>query len=178
MSATISCLAVTSEQAERIVRELHAEGINQERISVLLPDPRLDLKLNIETTGPMDHGPVVGAGTGIAMGSILGWITGLAMFSIPGVGPFLAAGPILAIMGSATVGAIAGGLVGMGMPAIQAAHYEKKLREGRFMIWVDVHDASEIARVTATFSRHQAEDITRSVAAIAMVEETNIPAGK
>lgn len=170
MSATISCLATTPEQAERIVRDLKTEGIAQERISVLLPDPRQDKKFNFENTVPMDHGPVVGAGTGAAMGSILGWLAGLSLLAIPGVGPFLAAGPILAALGTTAAGAIAGGLVGMGMPAVQAAHYESRLREGRFMVWVEVADVAELERVAAIFSRHQAEEVTRSAAAIALAE--------
>jgi len=175
MTATISCLATTPEQAERIVRDLSTEGIAQEHVSVLLPDPRQSKNLNFENAGPMDHGPVVGAGTGVAMGSILGWLAGLSLLAIPGAGPFLAAGPILAALGATAAGAIAGGLVGMGMPAVQAAYYEEKLREGRLMIWVDVTNADEIARVTAIFSRHQAEDITRSAATTALMENAAQP---
>lgn len=178
MPATVSCLASSSEQTDKIVRDLHADGIEQERISVLLPDPRRPKQFNFENDGPMEHGPVVGVGTGAAMGSILGWITGLAALAIPGVGPFLAAGPILAALGTATVGAIAGALVGMGMPEAQASYYESRLQEGRFLIWVEVRDRSEIYRIMDIFTRQQAEDITRSAAATEMLEKENIPSVK
>jgi hypothetical protein len=166
MASTISCLAATLEQAERIVHDLEVHGIDRGRISVLLPDPRVKRNLNFERTVPMDHGPVVGVGTGAGLGSLLGWVAGLAVLAIPGVGPFLAAGPILAAMGAAaagaTAGAIAGGLIGLGMPEAQAAHYDARLREGHLLIWAEVTSSDEAERVAELFAFHHAEDIVRA----------------
>jgi len=146
--------------------------VPNERISVLFPDPREAKNLGGENDGPIAHAPIIGAGTGVAVGSVLGWMVGIAALAVPGVGLFFAAGPILAVLGSATIGAtigaIAGGLVGLGIPEVQAKYYESQIRAGKFLIWVEVRDAYQIARITDLFTRYNASDIALSAAAAGM----------
>ena len=97
------------------------------------------------------------------MGGALGWIAGIGALAIPGVGPFIAAGPIIAALSGAaigaTVGGIAGGLIGLGIPEIEAKRYEGKIKEGNILISVHTEDAGEIARAKDIFNQAGAQDI-------------------
>ena len=93
----------------------------------------------------------------------MGWIAGIGALAIPGVGPFIAAGPIIAALSGAAIGAaaggIAGGLIGMGIPEIEAKRYEGKIRTGNILISVHTDDAGEIARAKDIFKQAGAQDI-------------------
>jgi len=93
----------------------------------------------------------------------LGWIAGIGALAIPGVGPFIAAGPILAALSGAAVGAavggIAGGLIGLGIPEIEAKRYEGKIKEGNILISVHTDNSDEIKRAKEIFTNQGAQDI-------------------
>ncbi len=80
------------------------------------------------------EGAATGATAGGLLGGALGWLAGIGALAIPGVGPFVAAGPIMAALGGAAVGATAGGitgtLVGLGIPELEAKQYDEKIRGG------------------------------------------------
>ncbi len=98
-------------------------------------------------------------GTGGVLGGALGWVAGIGASAIPGVGPFIAAGPIIAALSGATVGGIAGGLVGMGIPEIEAKRYEGKVNLGNILISVHTANSDQIALAKDIFSRNEAQDI-------------------
>ena len=109
------------------------------------------------------RGAITGAGTGGVLGGALGWVVGIGALAIPGVGPFIAAGPIMAALGGAAIGAtaggIAGGLIGMGIPELEAKRYEGKVKAGNILISVHTDDSDEIDRAKEIFETAGAEDI-------------------
>jgi hypothetical protein len=112
----------------------------------------------------MPEGAAAGAGTGGVLGGTLGWLAGIGALAIPGLGPFVAAGPIMAALGGAAVGATVGGLtgtlIGMGIPEFEAKRYEGKLKTGACLISVHTEDSDERERAKEIFERAGAEDIT------------------
>jgi hypothetical protein len=144
-------------QAESIVVALQRVGFLQSALSVLFPDQdgMRDFAHEQRTKAP--EGALAGVGAGGAIGGTLGLLVGLGTLAIPGVGPFLAAGPVLAALSGAAAGAAVGGiggaLVGIGIPEIVAKRYEGKISGGNILIAVHVESgeaqdsAEEIMRV-------------------------------
>src|SRR3954462_3570873 len=121
---SVFCLTQDEGQACRIVDDLRAPGFSNDDISVLLPDKAGTRDFAFEKGTKAPEGAITGAGTGGVLGGALGWMAGIGALAIPGVGPFIAAGPIMAGWGGAAIGATAGGLigtlVGMGIPEFEA----------------------------------------------------------
>src|SRR5512141_2647796 len=142
---SVFCLARDEAQANRIVDDLRSAGFSSNDISVLLPDKGSTREFAHEKGTKAPEGAITGAGTGGVLGGVLGWLTGIGALAIPGLGPFIAAGPIMAALSGAAIGATAGGiigtLVGMGIPEYEAKRYEAKIREGRILLSVHVEDA-------------------------------------
>src|SRR6476659_10578117 len=134
-------------QAEQLVEELQAEGFPASEISVLLPDSegRHDIGHVKATKAP--EGATTGATAGGITGGVLGLLAGIGALAIPGVGPFIAAGPLMAALGGAAIGAGTGGLVGalvgMGIPEIETKRYQDKLKRGNYLSAVAVADGYE-----------------------------------
>jgi Heat induced stress protein YflT domain len=162
----VFCLAQDDAQAIRIVDELKAAGFSNNDISVLLPDKSSTREFAHEKGTKAPEGAVTGAGTGGVLGGVLGWLVGVGALAIPGLGPFIAAGPIMAALSGAAVGATAGGLigalVGLGIPEYLAKRYESQLREGRILISVHSEDRDETKRTKEIFERAGAQDIASS----------------
>lgn len=160
---SVFCLATSRDQANRIVDQLKTANFSNNDISALFADKSTSHDFAHETNTKAPEGAVVGAGTGGAVGGALGWIAGIGALAIPGVGPFIAAGPIMAALGGAAIGAavggIAGGLVGLGIPEIEAKRYEGKIKGGNILISVHTEDAGEIARAKDIFTQAGAQDI-------------------
>jgi len=156
---------VSSEvQAERIARSLESEGFSLNDISVLFPDRAGSRDFAHEKNTKAPEGAAAGAGTGGVIGGGLGWLVGIGSLAIPGLGPFIAAGPIMAALGGAALGAavggLTGGLVGMGMPELEAKQYEAKLRDGNILISVHTEDGDERDRAKEILERGGARDIS------------------
>lgn len=153
-------------QAEQIVEQLKTAGFDTSEISVLLPanQGRHDIGHVKATKAP--EGATTGAATGGVTGGVLGLLAGIGALAIPGVGPFIAAGPIMAALSGAAIGAttggIVGGLIGLGIPEIEAKRYEDKLKTGNYLIAVHVHDGNEKDRAKEIFKNVGAEDISTS----------------
>lgn len=132
-------------------------------ISVLFPDKGTSRDFAHEKNTKAPEGAVTGAGTGGLVGGALGWIVGIGALAIPGVGPFIAAGPIMAALSGAAIGAtaggIAGGLIGMGIPELEAKRYDGKVKDGNILISVHTEKSEEIKRAKEIFSDADAEDI-------------------
>src|SRR2546423_2879402 len=134
-SKAVFCLTRDEGQACTIVDNLKTAGFSNSDISVLLPDKAGTRDFAHEKGTKAPEGAVTGAGTGGILGGALGWLAGIGAIAIPGLGPFIAAGPIMAALSGAAIGASAGGIIralgGMGSPEDQAKRYESQLREGR-----------------------------------------------
>jgi hypothetical protein len=160
---SVFCIATSSAQANQIVDCLREEGFANNDISALFPDKdgTRDFAHAKGTKAP--EGAATGAGSGAVLGGALGWLAGIGALAIPGVGPFVAAGPIAAALSGAaiggTVGGIAGALIGMGIPEYEAKRYEGKVKEGGILISVHADDAEEITRAKDIFERNGAQDI-------------------
>lgn len=162
----VYCIATSEAQTERIARALKASGFPDSDISVLFPDKtgKRDFAHEAHTKAP--EGAATGATTGGLLGGGLGWLVGIGSLAIPGVGPFIAAGPIMAAMAGAAIGAAAGGmtgaLVGFGIPEHEAKLYDGKIRAGNVLISVHCNTGEEASSAKEIFEREGAEDISSS----------------
>ena len=160
---SVFCIATTRTQADQIVDSLKSAGFSSSDISALFADKETNHDFAHEKNTKAPEGAVTGAGTGGVVGGALGWIAGIGALAIPGVGPFIAAGPIIAALSGAaigaTVGGITGGLIGMGIPELEAKRYEGKLKEGNILISVHTESSDEIKRAEKIFEQAGAEDI-------------------
>ena len=129
---SVLCITTSRPHAEQIVGRLKAANFSNNDISVLFPDKETTRDFAHEKHTKAPEGIATGAGTGGVIGGALGWIAGIGALAIPGVGPFIAAGPIMAALSGAAIGAavggIAGGLIGLGIPEIEAKRYEGKVK--------------------------------------------------
>lgn len=154
----------TRGQAEKLVNRLQNEvGIAASEISILLPD----------TEGTHDFGHIkatkapeaatTGVVAGGLTGGVLGLLAGIGALAIPGAGPFIAAGPIMAALGGGALGATAGGLVGaligLGVPEYEAKTYAEKLQRGNYLVAARTLDGDDLDKVKAAFKAEGLEDI-------------------
>ncbi|MGI8964853.1 MAG: DUF3341 domain-containing protein [Limisphaerales bacterium] len=180
MSKAVFCIATSEFQAESIVNELKVAGFSDNDISVLFPDKTGTKDFAHEQHTKAPEGAVTGAGTGGVLGGAIGWLAGIGALAIPGVGPLIAAGPIMAALGGvavgATVGGIAGALVGMGIPEYEAKRYEGKIKAGNILISVHAENSLETKQAKEIFEQAGAQDI--SATSEAGVKEEKIPPAK
>ena len=166
MAKAVFGLVDSEVQAERIVDNLKAAGFSNNDISVLFPDKAGTRDFAHEKATKAPEGAAAGAGTGTVVGGVLGWLVGIGSLAIPGVGPFIAAGPIMAALAGAGVGAAVGGLsgalIGMGIPEYEAKQYEGKIKQGNILISVHSEDSDEVKRAKEIFERAGAHDISSS----------------
>jgi hypothetical protein len=164
MKASVYCTTRTVDQAESIIAELRAAGFRNNDISALLPDKRTNRDFAHEHHTKAPEGAATGGAAGLGVGAALGWLAGIGALAIPGVGPFIAAGPIMAALGGAAVGSAAGGLigalVGMGIPEFEAKRYDAKIREGNILISVHTDDGKQRDIAKDIFKRYGADDIS------------------
>jgi hypothetical protein len=161
---SVFCIVKSEPQAVSIVEAARAEGFSNNDISVLFPDKGGTRDFAHEKNTKAPEGAATGLVTGGVLGGIAGWLVGIGSLAIPGLGAFIAAGPIMAALSGATVGAAAGGLtgalVGMGIPEYEAKRYEGKIKGGNILISVHTRDGEEVRRVKELFDRGGAEDIS------------------
>jgi len=151
-------------QAENIVSKLATAGVLSSDVSVIMPDKHGTKDFAHEHNTKAPEGAVVGGTSGGVLGGALGLLAGIGALAIPGFGPFIAAGPLLAALSGAaagaTVGGIAGALVGMGIPEIEAKTYEGKLRGGNILLAVHVASSEDETRAKEILKREGAHDIS------------------
>src|SRR5512133_3764681 len=160
---SVFCITTSRDQADRIVEQLKTANFSNNDISVLFPDKGTTRDFAHEKNTKAPEGAVAGASTGGVVGGALGWIVGIGALAIPGVGPFIAAGPIMAALSGAAIGAtmggIAGGLIGMGIPELEAKRYEGKVKAGNILISVHTESSEQITRAKDLFKQAGAQDI-------------------
>jgi hypothetical protein len=178
MNKAVFCLATNDQHAQRIVDHLRAEGFEMDQISILLPDRRSDTGLKIEnarTRGTLAHekhtkapeGAATGALSGGILGGSLGLLAGMGALAIPGLGPFIAAGPLLAALAGSALGGsfglLVGALVGMGIPEYEAKRYQDSLKAGGVLISVHVDTPDEVDQAIDILKKEDATDISTSL---------------
>lgn len=163
MNTAVYCIAPDDLHAERIVDQLKQSGFASNEISVLFPDKAGTRDFAHEQNTKMPEGATTGGIAGMGTGAILGWLAGIGSLAIPGVGPFIAAGPIMAALGGAAIGGAAGGLVGglvgMGIPEYEAKLYDGKIRGGNVLISVHTENSDQVKLAKEIFEREKATDI-------------------
>jgi hypothetical protein len=163
---SVFCIAESEPQAVQIVQQLKNAGFSHQDISVLFPDRQGTRDFAHEQKTKAPEGAVTGASTGGVLGGALGWLAGLGMLAIPGIGPVIAAGPLLAALSGVAVGAAVGGitgaLVGMGIPEYEAKRYEGKIRGGNLLISVHTEAANSADKARTIFQQAGAADIAVS----------------
>src|SRR5580658_8695939 len=149
--SSVICIAKSEAQAISIANELKAANFSNNDISVLFPDKAGTKDFAHEQHTKAPEGATTGGVTGGILGGAFGWLVGIGALAIPGVGPFIAAGPIMAALGGAAVGGavggIAGALIGMGIPEYEAKRYEGKVRSGNILISVHTERSEDAHRV-------------------------------
>lgn len=153
----------TRSGVENAITVLHDGGFPTTDISVLLPENPGTRELATEKSTKAPEGATAGAGSGAVIGGTLGWLVGIGVLAIPGLGPFVAAGPIMAALAGVGVGGAVGGftgaLVGMGIPEYEAKRYEGRLEKGGVLISVHCQSSDEVTRAKDILQRTGAEDI-------------------
>ena len=171
MKRSALCLVDTETQADAIVAKLRNAGFSDNDISVLFPDKGTtrDFAHKKETKMPE------GATNGASIGGTIGLLAGIGALAIPGLGPFIAAGPIIAALSGGAIGAGVGGLtgalVGLGIPEYEAKRYEGKVKEGGILISVHSESNDETHRAKIIFKEEGAHDISSTGEAHADVQD-------
>lgn len=159
---------------ERAVSLLRDRGFRGEDISALLPTGASNKEFAHKNATKTPEGAATGAASGAVLGGALGWLVGIGSLAIPGVGPFIAAGPIVAALAGAglggTVGGLAGALIGMGIPEYEAKLYEGQIREGGILLavhcddsdWVDL--AKQVLKDTGAMEISSSEEASADFA--------------
>src|SRR6202023_1657260 len=151
-------------QVEGAIDALLAAKFRNEDISVLFPDNQGTKDFAHEKNTKAPEGAAAGVGTGGVIGGTLGLLVGIGALAIPGLGPFIAAGPIMAALAGLGVGGAVGGLigalVGMGMPEYEAKRYEEPVKNGGVLLSVHCDRSDEISRAKDLLKQTGAEDIS------------------
>jgi hypothetical protein len=149
---------------ENAVNSLKAANFRNTDISVLFPhnEGTKDFAAEKHTKAP--EGATTGAGTGAVVGGALGWLVGIGALAIPGVGPFIAAGPIMAALAGAgvggAVGGIAGALIGMGIPEYEAKRFEGRIKKGGILLSVHCDSSDWTKKAKEILVKTGAEDVS------------------
>lgn len=166
MSKSVFCTAATPREVENLVDRLRSQGFADSEISVLLPDRSDSGEFDPIKSTKASEGAALGATTGGVAGGALALFAGLGALAIPGAGPFLAAGPIVAALGGAALGAttcgVVGGLIGLGVPEPDARRYGDKLTRGHFLLAAHSDDGDRAERAEKIFHQGGAEDVSRA----------------
>lgn len=161
---SVYAIATSEGKANQIVDNLTRCGFSSQNISVLLPDKTRTREFSEEKDTKAPEGAMIGAATGGVIGGALGLLAGIGALAIPGIGPFIAAGPLMAALSgaaaTAAIGGIAGALIGLGIPESEAKRYEKRLADGDILISVHALDEIQADRAKEVLHQAGAEDIS------------------
>ena len=151
-------------QAERAVDQVSEYGFSSDSVSVLLPDRQSTQEFAHEKNTKAPEGTTAGAATGGVLGGTLGLLAGIGAITIPGIGPFIAAGPIMTTLAGLGAGGAVGGLIGalagMGIPEYEAKRYEGRIKDGGVLLSVHCDTSDQIKRAKELLKLTGAEDIS------------------
>jgi hypothetical protein len=154
----------THDSANVAVDTLRTKGFRSADVSVLFPQNDGSKEFGHEKGTKSAEGAVAGCGTGAIIGGALGWLAGIGMLAIPGVGPFIAAGPIVATLAGmgagGAIGGATGALIGLGIPEYQAKRYEGRMRKGGILLSVHADDWEWASKGRQILEQTGAEDIS------------------
>ena len=163
MSQSVLGIVHTRLEAENLVNALRSAGLLESNISVLFPDKDGTKDFAHDVSSKAPEGAVTGGTAGGIIGGTLGLLAGVGALAIPGVGPLIAAGPIMAALSGvavgATVGSVSGGLIGMGIPEYEAKVYEGRVRDGNILLAVHCRNGDEMRTAEDTFKKYDASDV-------------------
>lgn len=149
--------------AEDAVDTLKDSGFRNTDISVLFPDNQGTKEFAHEKHTKAPEGALTGGSSGAVIGGALGWLAGIGALALPGVGPFIAAGPLMAMLGGIGVGSAIGGLtgalIGLGIPEYEAKRYEGRIKHGSILLSVHCDDSDWARRAKNILSQTGAEDV-------------------
>jgi hypothetical protein len=168
----------TRTAVEDATDSLVRAGFPAPDISVLLPESLGGLKeMGTEKATKAPEGTAAGVATGGVIGGTLGVLAGIGLLAIPGLGPFIAAGPIMAGLAGLGVGGAVGGftgaLIGMGIPEFEAKRYEGRLQKGGILLSVHCDTADEIKRAKDVLKATNAEDVSSTGEASVDTKDTD-----
>jgi len=153
----------TRQDVEQTVQILKSSDFRNTDISVLFSESAGTKDFVHEKHTKVPEGTSAGAGTGAVIGGALGWLTGIGALAIPGVGPFIAAGPIVTLLAGigagGVIGGIAGALIGMGIPEYEAKRYEGRIKEGGILLSVHCDSSDWKKKALEILKQSGAEDI-------------------
>jgi hypothetical protein len=153
-------------EAEIALNELTASGFSTQDVSVLMADKSGTRDFATEKNTKAPEGTTTGAGVGGTIGGTLGLLAGIGAIAIPGVGPLIAAGPIMATLAGVgvggTVGGVIGALVGMGIPEYEAKRYEGRVKDGGILVSVHCDSSDEVSRAKDILKRTGGDDVSSS----------------
>jgi hypothetical protein len=167
------------QQAEQAVDTLRSAGFRNSDVSALLPDNVGTKDFAHEKNTKAPEGATTGGASGAVLGGALGWLAGIGALAIPGIGPFIAAGPIMGTLAGAgaggAVGGLIGGLVGMGIPEFEAKRYEGRVREGGILLSVHCDNSDWVSRAKDILKRTGAQDVASTGEASADFDKSDKP---
>ena len=151
-------------QLEQVVGALKEAGFRNDDISALFPDKQGTRDFAHEKHTKAPEGATAGAGAGVAVGGTLGWLVGIGALAIPGLGPFIAAGPIMAALAGAgvggTIGGITGALIGMGIPEYEAKRYEGLVKEGGILLSIHSDNSDWTTKGKKILENYKVRDVS------------------
>lgn len=169
----------TRANAEQAVDMLRMRGFRSSDISALLPSGDSNKEFAHEKGTKMPEGASAGAASGLVLGGALGWLAGIGAIAIPGIGPFIAAGPIMGMLAGAgvgsAVGGIAGSLIGLGVPEYEAKRYEGQVREGGILLSVHCDNKDWVNMAEDILQKSGAQDISSTHESSADYQESDKP---
>ena len=169
-------------QAESAVTALQQAGFRSDDISVLLPDQQSSEEFAHEKNTKAPEGTTAGAVAGGAVGGTLGLLAGIGALAIPGLGPFIAAGPIMGALAGAgaggTVGGLVGALVGMGIPEYEAKRYEGRVKDGGILLSVHCDNSEWVGRAKKILEQTGANDVSSAGEKAASTHGVDTSTGK
>jgi len=171
MTKNIAVFGIYSSEAHAAegVDQLRLAGFQNTEVSVLFAENSGNKDLAHVKNTKAPEGAAAGAGTGVVVGGALGWLAGIGALAIPGLGPFIAAGPLMAALSGVgiigTIGGIAGALIGAGIPEYEAKRYEGRIRKGGLLMSVhcDNHDMEK--RAKSVLASTGAQDVSATTEA-------------
>ena len=164
-TAVFGIYASAADAAEA-VDQLRVAGFQNTDVSVLYSENSGNKDLAHEKNTKAPEGAAAGAGSGAVLGGALGWLAGAGLLALPGLGPFIAAGPIMGLLGGLGVGGAVGGftgaLIGAGMPEYEAKRYEGRIRKGGVLLSVHCDDTEAVKRAKVVLENSGAQDVSSS----------------